>query len=190
MSKFLFLTFALIASWPATAGNLVLNPGFVAELEPWFPFNYFDLTVGWSPLDANDDPASGSAEGTVPVHGTFRVPPFVIQCVAVAPNTRYVVGAKVLLPSESSAPNANAGVLANTYPNSGCFGNASAHHLSPTTSDKDAWTEVRQLVETGPDEGSIQLNLRVFAPSETLLRSYFDDAFIVLDDLFDNDFEP
>lgn len=190
MFKPLLMAIALMASWPATAGNLVLNPGFVSDLEPWFPFNFFDLTVVWSPLDANGNPASGSVEGTVPVHGTFRVPPYAIQCVAVAPNTRYVVGAKALLPSTSAAPNASAGVLANTYPNEGCFGNASAHHLSPTTSEQDAWTDIRHLVETGPDEGSIQFNLRVFAPSGTLLRSYFDDAFILPDDLFADDFEP
>lgn len=190
MSRSLLLVIALTASWPAMAGNLVVNPGFASDLTPWSAFNFFDLTVVWSPLDANDDPASGSVEGTVPIHGTFRLPPYVIQCVAVTSNTRYVVGVKALLPSTSATPNANAGILANTYTSNDCSGNANVHHRSPTTSERDAWIDIRHPVRTASNERSIQLNLVVFAPHGTLLRSHFDDAFIAPDDLFAGDFEP
>lgn len=190
MPKLLLLALALTASWPAIAGNLVVNPGFATDLTPWNAFNYFDLTVVWSPLDANGDPASGSVEGTVPIHGTFRGPPYVIQCVTVTPNTRYVVGVKALIPSTSAAPTASAGVLANTYPSSDCSGNANVHHLSPVTSAQDTWIDIRHPLQTAADEHSIQLNLRVQAPHGTLLRSYFDDALILPDDLLASDFEP
>jgi hypothetical protein len=180
---------AVAAAAPAASQNLLVNPGFATDLEPWLAFNHFGLTIAWSPLDAGDDPASGSVEGTVPADGLFRSPPYVIQCIAVDPDTPYIVGVTVLVPSDTSDPEAGAGTLFNVYPNDACTGNPLTSTFGTFVYARDAWIPVRDAVHTGAEGRSIQVNLVVYAPDGTLLRSYFDDAVVFSDRLFVSNFD-
>jgi hypothetical protein len=51
--------------------------------------------------------------------------------------------------------------------------------VAPNVSTPDAWTQTSDTVLTGAADQSIQVNLRVFAPGNTTLISYFDDVFVI-----------
>ncbi|HET7062917.1 MAG TPA: hypothetical protein VFI49_01490 [Rudaea sp.] len=143
----------------------------------------FGLTEQWTSTDAGGDALSGSIQGTLPASGTFRIPIYASQCVVVQPDTRYAFGTKVFLPSATTPADAFATVFINTYPNTGCFGNQTMNIVAPNVSTLDAWTETSTAVLTGATDQSIQVNLRVFAPGNTTLISYFDDVFVMAGEL-------
>ena len=171
--------------------NLVQNPGFTTDLASWSLFNAFEVTAAWNPLDAGGNAQSGSMRGNLPASGTFRIPIYASQCVAVQPNRTYLFGGRILLPSATTPDGSFATVFANTYANTGCFGNNATHTPAPNVTARDAWTMTAEEVTTGPTIGSIRLHLRVSAPSATNLSSHFDDVFLFATDrVFRNDFEP
>jgi hypothetical protein len=141
----------------------------------------FDLTEQWTSVDASSDTHSGSIQGTLPASGTFRIPIYATQCVVVQPSTRYAFGAKVLLPSGTTPADAYGTIFINTYPSTNCSGNQTMNIVAPTVSALDTWTQTSTSVTTGDADQSVQINLRVFAPSNTTLVSYFDDVYVIVD---------
>lgn len=179
----------LLASLPLAAQNLLQNPGFASALPPWEPFNGFGQTTVWSSFDAGGDPNSGSAYGTIPADSTFRVPPYASQCVAVQPNTTYVYGGKAYLPSASAADGADAFASAQFYPPSGCAGNVDVFQFSTNVNTRDVWTGILDVITSGPSDQSVQIYMYVYAPTGTVLQSYFDDMFLMPDAIFRVRFE-
>jgi hypothetical protein len=169
----------LLPAAPLAAQNLVQNPGFASDLSSWFAFMAFDLTETWTSVDANGDAQSGSIQGTLPASGTFRIPIYASQCVAVLPATAYVFGAKVLLPTATTPANSFATIFVNTYEQAGCAGNPSQNIVAPNVTTLDAWTQTSSTVTTGAAEVSIQIDLRVRADDNTTLISYFDDVYLM-----------
>ena len=169
----------LFVAAPLAAQNLVQNPGFTSDLSSWAPFMAFGLTEQWTSTDAGSAVNSGSIQGTLPASGTFRNPIYAAQCVVVQPNTQYAFGTKVLLPSGTTPADAYATVFVNVFPNTGCSGNESMNIVAPNVTTLDAWTQTSTSVTTGDADQSFQVNLRVFAPFNTTLISYFDDVFVV-----------
>ena len=173
----------LFMAAPLAAQNLVQNPGFASDLSSWAPFMAFGLTEQWSSIDAGGDIHSGAIQGTLPATGTFRNPIYAAQCVVVQPGTRYAFGTSVLLPSGTTPADAFATVFINVFPNTGCSGNQSMNIVAPNVTTLDAWTATSTTVTTGAADQSVQVNLRVFAPFDTTLISYFDDVFVIVDPL-------
>lgn len=163
---------------PAHAQNLLLNPGFDTDLAGWNLFNAFDVTAAWNAADEYGNPASGSMRGNLPAIGTFRMPIYATQCVAVQGGTTYRFGGSVLLPSATTPPNAFATVFANLYEEPGCSGNHRLHQPAPNVTVRDAWTRTQETVAAAPTDRSLQFNLRVYAPTGTDLTSHFDNLFI------------
>jgi hypothetical protein len=173
------LGICLLHMAPLCAQNLVQNPGFTSDLGGWAPFDFFGLTEQWTAIDAGGDVQSGSIQGTLPASGTFRNPIYASQCVAVQSGKTYLFGTKVLLPSQTTPATAYATVFVNTYPATGCAGNPSMNIVAPNVTTVDAWTATASSVTTGPSDQSIQVDLRVFAPFDTTLISYFDDVYLI-----------
>src|SRR5688572_18469605 len=136
----LLAAFLLAGGPEARAQNLVQNPGFATDVSSWDLFNAFDVTAGWSALDADGHAQSGSMRGKLPASGTFRIPIYASQCVKVQPGRIYLFGGRILLPSASTPNGSFATVFANTYANDGCFGNNVTHVPAPNVSVRDAWT--------------------------------------------------
>jgi hypothetical protein len=180
---------SLLASLPLPAQNLLQNPGFASVLDPWEPFNAFGATTVWSSFDAGGDPNSGSAFGTIPADSTFRAPPYASQCVVVVPNTTYLYGGRAYLPTATVADNGDAFASAQFYPNTGCSGNVDVFQFSSHVSTRDAWTGILDVITSGPSDQSVRIYMYVFAPTDTLMQSYFDDMFLVPDTIFRGPFE-
>ncbi|UXI66168.1 hypothetical protein [Tahibacter amnicola] len=173
-----------------SAANLVINPHFDQDLSAWYLFQAFDVTERWSPVDSANDLHSGSIQGTLPANGTFRMPIYAVQCVTVQPNKTYAIGATILLPGQTTPATAFSTIFANTYTNAGCYGNSARNIVAPNVTATNVWTPTELSVTTEAQERSVQLNLRVFAPSGTTLTSHFDDVYVIeiADGVFADDF--
>ena len=189
----LVIAAAIAAATPAVAAaqNLLLNPGFDTDLANWDLFNAFDVTATWDVADEHGNPGSGSMRGNLPASGTFRMPIYETQCVAVQGATTYRFGGSVLLPSATTPDTAFATVFANLYAAAGCSGNPSVHHPAPNVTVRDTWTRTQDTVATAATDHSLQFNLRVFAPTGTDLTSHFDNLFVeaMSDAIFANGFD-
>ena len=176
---------------PLYAQNIVVNPGFDIDLSSWDLFEAFDVSAAWSPLDELGDPASGSIRGTLPAAGTFRTPIYASQCIPVTPDTMYTFGGSVLLPSASTPALAYGTLFVNTHASAGCTGNATINLATPTVTTLDVWTPTQSIVTTGPDDYSIRIHMRVFAPADTTLESHFDNLFVIAlaDEIFADGFD-
>lgn len=173
-----FVLGALASATPGMAQNLLVNPGFTSNLDGWDPFTGFGILQEWSALDSAGDPSSGSLYGTLPASSTFRVPIYASQCVAVVPDSTYRFGGKVLLPSASTPGSAYGTVFVNSYASANCAGNYVVNAVAPVVVDRDVWTSTSGTLVAGFDIASIRVHLRVYAPMDTALQSYFDDIFL------------
>ena len=161
------------------AQNLVVNSGFDDNLDGWTPFNAFDVTANWSPLDQANSANSGSLLGTLPVQGTFRNPPYASQCIVLSPNRDYDFGARVLLPEASTPQFSRSYVSVEVFAATDCNGNATAVAYSPQVMATGAWIDTIAQFNSGPTGVSAQVVLYVVAPANTLLQSHFDDVFVM-----------
>jgi hypothetical protein len=168
---------------PVCAQNLVINPEFIGNLDGWTPFNAFDVTATWSPLDQANSAKSGSLLGTLPAHGTFRNPPYASQCIALSPNRDYDFGAKVFLPEATTPINARAYVAIEVAAGADCGGNATVVAYTPQVMTTGVWTETAAQVNSGPTGISAQVVLYVSAAPLTLMQSHFDDVFVMQPEL-------
>jgi hypothetical protein len=168
---------------PVCAQNLVINPEFIGNLDGWTPFNAFDVTATWSPLDQANSAKSGSLLGTLPAQGTFRNPPYASQCIALSPNRDYDFGARVLLPEASTPTSSRAYVAIEVLAAMDCGGSATAVAYSPQVMTTGAWAATAAQFNSGPTGFSAQVLLYVSAPSNTLLQSHFDDVFVMQPEL-------
>lgn len=172
---------------PVGAQNLIVNPGFIGNLDGWTPFDAFDVTAAWSPLDQANSAKSGSLLGTLPAQGTFRNPPYASQCIALSPNRDYDFGAKVLLPEATTPVGARAYVAIEVLHAVDCGGAAMVVAYSPQVMTTGAWIDTSAQFSSGPQGVSAQVILYVSAPSNTLLQSHFDDVFVMLPELLFRD---
>ncbi|MGE5233129.1 MAG: hypothetical protein ACM3OB_03385 [Acidobacteriota bacterium] len=94
----------LLVLAPASAQNLVVNPGFDHDLSGWAATNIPGLhTTSWSPLDAAGSPSSGSLLADN-VSSTATNPQVVAtQCIDTVPGQKYWLRAKVFIPSGQGA---------------------------------------------------------------------------------------
>lgn len=175
----------------APAQNLLLNPGFDSNLADWDLFEAFGVTAAWNAADEDAAPGSGSLRGNLPASGTFRIPIYASQCVAVQGGTSYRFGGSVLLPAATSPDNAYATVFANLYAEAACSGNSSAHLAAPNVTLRDTWVRTQDTLVAAATDRSLRIHLRVFAPAGTELSSNFDNVFVeaLADALFSDGFE-
>ncbi len=168
-----------LVTGPVCAQNLVINHEFFGNLDGWTPFNAFDVTTTWSPLDHANSVESGSLLGTLPPQGTFRNPPYAFQCIALSPNRDYDFGAKVFLPEATTPTNARAYVAIEVLPGVDCSGISTIVAYSPQVMTTGAWTDTVGQFNSGPNGVTAHVVLYVSAASMTLMRSHFDDVFVM-----------
>lgn len=187
-----FFSIALCAALaaPACAQNLLTNPGFTNSLAGWDPFGGFSVTADWSPVDQAGNASSGSLLGTLPSQGSFRNPPYALQCVELLPNRTYEFGAMVLLPTATTPVNSRAYVTVEVYAGGMCSGALFPVTQSPQVMTTGAWIDTRAEFTTGPTAVSAYVLLYVSAPPMTTLQSHFDEVFLVpLDSVLRDGFE-
>lgn len=174
---------------PATAQNLLQNPGFAHDLSGWDPFTGFDITQAWSALDVDGAADSGSICGTLPASSSFRIPIYASQCVVIQPNTAYAFRGAVWLPTATTPASAYGTLFVNTYAAQNCVGNSAQNVVAPPVTTRDVWTGTGAGFTAGPAEVTARVHLRVFAPAGTLLQSCFDAIVLEHDILFADGFD-
>jgi len=162
---------------PASAQNLVVNPGFDHDLSGWAATNLPGLhTTSWSPLDAALSPNSGSllAEN---VSSTAANPQVVAaQCIDTVAGQKYWLRAKVFIPSGQASTGR---ALISAIPGSGTC-------ASPTfpfgVGGGLAFTAVGSLADSGtvvtapPGFGRMVLQvIDLKDPAGGSLRIHYDD---------------
>lgn len=137
----LALAAGLAAATPLRAGELLVNGGFDTDLSGWLAPG-----VTWSPLDADNDPASGSARLTDPATGPGVPPPLLVhQCATLTRPTHVLAfSMRGLLPG--GQPSARITATLNVHRHSpDCSGGAVA--IVPlTTTLSGAWIPLSQTL--------------------------------------------
>lgn len=159
--------------------NLIANPGFDLQLDPWTEFIGFGVSADHSSLDADGDATSGSGLGRLPADSTFRQASPLSQVIDVEPNSVYFFGARIFIPAGQSTSN-RAQLFVNTWDNSGCFGNPIADTVVATefVSVQDQWTLVMADLLTLPQTRCLRIHLRFSSPGGEDMQAHVDDVFL------------
>lgn len=172
-------------------GHLLVNPGFDSDLAGWD--NLYARPAYWQPLDAEDDPGSGSVRlvNDAPV-GNGATTAILSQCIPVNVGHAYAFGADVLLPT-GQADFTQAAVMIRMFTSADC-GLGGADFKSAATWDPGGWQPVANEITTLPGIQSMRLMLGVSKPDGVTVETeaYFDRIYLVdLDDdtVFANGFE-
>ncbi|GJM07728.1 MAG: hypothetical protein DHS20C11_00040 [Lysobacteraceae bacterium] len=178
----------------ASAANLVQNPIFDVSYDDWSESGTgFGFTRQWHPLDANDDPASGSFQmelepttGSVFLSGLF-------QSVPIEELTDYTFGADILMPeSQSSAHKAQ--VFMTTFEDPQCFGSHQGLVVATGfVSQQGEWETVATDLETPESAQCARVWFRVIGSVGNVLSVHYDNAFVFdsfeLEGIFRSGFE-
>lgn len=185
-----------VAAGNVRAGDLPLGIGLVngdfdSDLVGWN--NPYSRPATWDPLDADDDPASGSAllVNDMPV-GNGATSLVLSQCFLVGGGETVAFGGHIRLPVSQPA-NAWASVFLWSYAADDCFSDAIIPADVRVDKASDDWQAVQQEITLAPQARSILLSLGVGKPpgvtGET--KAYFDRLYMVIDGdgIFANGFE-
>ena len=183
----------LLATWLIGSGawseNVVFNPGFDTDVSGWTVESY--VSISWSLMDANLNPASGSAEVTNsspgPQNGTG-----ITQCLDITPieGAAYDFGGKALIP-DGQARTGSAQVGLRWWSGSNCSGSTVGTQPRRATSTLGAWVELSSTEQIAP-AGAASAQFVAF-PSKLeaggSLVAHFDDLYFRNTPLFADGFE-
>ena len=183
----------LLATWLIGSGawseNVVFNPGFDTDVSGWTVESY--VSISWSLMDANLNPASGSAEVTNsspgPQNGTG-----ITQCLDITPieGAAYDFGSKALIP-DGQARTGSAQVGLRWWSGSNCTGSTVGTQPRRATSTLGAWVELSSTEQIAP-AGAASAQFVAF-PSKLeaggSLVAHFDDLYFRNTPLFADGFE-
>ena len=163
----LVLTFQLPVS-VAWSQNLVLNADFDTDVTEWSTFT--TATIDWSPMDADGNPASGSAVVTN-LSDTAGDSTGARQCIdGISEGTSYLFAVDILLPGgQSETGYADLFVQWNDEPGcSGYLGSAFSPHVSIAT--PDVWYRVSDMAQApaGAESARVRLSVRKWEDHGTL----------------------
>jgi len=157
----------------AAAQNLVVNGGFESDVGSWVALS--DSSLAWDPLDADDDPNSGSALVTNldpdPVDGTGAV-----QCIdGLSGEQSYAFSAKARFPS-GQTETGRAYLLIQWRSSPGCTGDVGISESSLVSSSvPDIWLTTSNVVVSPTATQSARLRLSVLKNAAGgSLDAYFD----------------
>ena len=169
--------------------NVVFNPGFDTDVSGWTVESY--VSISWSLMDANLNPASGSAEVTNsspgPQNGTG-----ITQCLDITPieGAAYDFGGKALIP-DGQARTGSAQVGLRWWSGSSCTGSTVGTQPRRATSTLGAWVELSSTEQIAP-AGAASAQFVAF-PSKVeaggSLVAHFDDLYFRNTPLFADGFE-
>ncbi len=173
---------------PAVAGNLLVNPGFEGDLSGWS--QPFGNLVVWNELDYGESGDSGSAliiNDTDPSGG--GVPVALRQCVPVESGRRYLYGMQNYIPS-GQAPNSAGYLIVDAHAGSDCLGTPVTSHFIGQFNDLN-WHHADGALATDVGVQSLRLSLGVLKPAgvSAVVQAFFDDIYLLDDQLFGNGFE-
>jgi hypothetical protein len=171
---FLALTVLLLLTQPATAQNLLANPGFDSSLSGWEATAW----ASWDGTrDADGSASSGSAKGIADFQTVGGDAVVVSQCIPLAhTGDLYVFGGKIFLPG-SQAGSSSAFFSLGFFADSACHGAPvpGPGGLTPLVTTLNHWTEASATVYTVGAAAKIWAVLR--AQSTGTLEGSFDDLF-------------
>lgn len=170
----------LVVAPVAWAQNLVFNPDFNTDVTGWTPST--TGTIEWSPLDAEGNPASGSAlvtnRSTTAQDGTGPR-----QCIdGIDAGFFYLLAADVLVPSGQSETG-YAELLVQWYDTPGCGGGLVGLNTTPglSTSTPDAWYLDAGVFRAPTGTQSARLRLTVAKIEDYgTLQAHFDNVLLGL----------
>lgn len=165
------------SSFPLQAQNLVTNPTFDTNVNPWFALSG---NLAFDPsLDVNGSASSGSAKCTNNQANPLLIVFPLTECVnGVAPNTTYDFGVSVIIPSGQTVTGLGyLAVLAYSVPN--CGGSAIGNQATPPIAPVGTWQLTKGTFTTPPGTVSALLE----AGEEKIeaggsLQMNFDNAFL------------
>lgn len=164
---------------PVDAGNLLKNPGFDTGLLPWGWQDRFPNGTGnaaWAPLDAANNPNSGSIRlrNTRPPDGTPAYQQ--LQCANVESGTIYEYGGKFFA---SSATAGGAIFAIVEYADEDCNVSILTKQVKSEASDTPgSWQSVQYAQRLGPTTKSVFIVIASSAKSPGTFDVHFDDVFL------------
>jgi hypothetical protein len=178
MRLLLVATLAITIVFPATqawAQNLVMNPDFDTDVSGWITES--TATIDWNPLDADNDPSSGSALVTN-VSDTPGDSTGAHQCIeGVTGEAFYHFSSDILLPGGHSETG-YAGLFVQWNDEPGCSGYLGSEFSSDvSTATPDVWYRVTNIAQApmGTESARLRLSVRKFEDFGTL-EAHFDNV--------------
>ena len=159
------------------ATNLLANPGFDSSLAGWN--NLYGGPASWSSVDANANPASGSAlitNNANPSNGGSQM--VLSQCIVAAKSTTYDFGGQIRVASGQPA-DTRGYVYVAAFSSGNCEGNAeTSQWTAPATTTAFA-TYSKSITTTGTTS-SLYLELGVYKPNGVTASAsaYFDNMYL------------
>ncbi len=163
---------------PASAQNLLTNPGFQANTGGWFQTIGPGLTISRQAEDVGDDPASGALEVALATSFGVSRGDGARQCVPVVPRAHYDLAAWIRI--QPGQPQGVASAYVRWYSEPGCTGSdmgSTGANLVPSD-DGDRWSQVQTRNQTAPvGAKSAEVNLWVRKDVTTgMLDVLYDDV--------------
>ncbi len=160
----------------ASAQNLVANPTFDTGVSGWFPLS--SASIDPDPLDADNDPTSGSALVTN-LSTTAGDSTGALQCIdGITGETGFKMAADILVP-DAQSETGYANLLVQWYGGPSCSGSQLGAYLTGIVppSSPSVWITNSAIVESpsGTQSVRLRLSVRKFEESGTY-HAHFDNV--------------
>ena len=184
---------ALLAPPAVAAQNMVANASFDAGIEGWTTQNSLaHLVSGWSPLNADAQPGSGSAV-LENVSAGVNQGVTLEQCLPVVGGDRYRITGRVMVPSGGTQSLSNTATLGWWFTaDANCTTGIGGPQSFGPPAAFDTWTQVVPLLLQAPP-GASALKVRLLLTKVAAggsARAHFDDISVVPQHVFGDGFEP
>lgn len=158
--------------------NLLANGTFNTDTAGWL--NHFSVGTGsarWA-TDQAASIASGTPQGVAELRSTAARSGYQLhQCIAVRPNTRYDLGARIMIPSgQDSTVSTTLSVF--PYSSSDCSGGYIESSIVSYAPQRDSWLSVARTITTSGAAQSMVFTFSVGGGNAPPYTAYFDDVYL------------